>query len=576
VKPRSCAWVVVCVCVASALAGCGEQRPSAMPPLVGEEVGDGSNPAAGFGPIPGGPSGIAPDREGQRAIIDGVVQLIKAAPTNPGGQNFTQAVERLNQFFEASGPEEFALSAAARDYLATRLGPQGQPVLAMLERREWNIQDARHIEDCMLYQAVARRVAGEGDDLTRVRRVFDWIVRQIELVPAGALAGPDLPQVPVRPYDVLLRGMATENGDAYWAERGWLFMALCRQLGVDAGLLTYTPRSERGRSLFWVCGALIDGQVYLFDTRIGLPIPGPGGQGVATLEQAIADPEILNRLDLPGEVPYMTTAADLAASPIGVMIDSSPGYLSPRMRSLEKSLVGRNRVTLHRDPAEQQEAFAKALGRRFGGAELWQVPMEVFVRLFGDGEFVRATQYPMTRFDARFPLLPARMAQLRGETAEAIHAYILLRFRENPVENDGKTPIPPVVQKDLDLYATYFLGLAQLEAEEPGHAEKFFRQALELLPEPGQNRTLCALYRWGVRTNLAFLAEARGDLTAAVRDYCAPTGTFQDIGNRLRARDLIWRDPFAREGASPPSAPASSPESPAASAPAAATSSTKG
>ncbi len=33
--------------------------------------------------------------------------------------------------------------------------------------------------------------------------------------------------------------MATE-AEGYWAERTWLFMALCRQLGIDTGLVTYS------------------------------------------------------------------------------------------------------------------------------------------------------------------------------------------------------------------------------------------------------------------------------------------------------------------------------------------------
>src|SRR5438132_176317 len=83
----------------------------------------------------------------------------------------------------------------------------------------------------------APRVGGVGDDRSRVRRVVRWIMDQIELVPAGALAAPGLGQAQARPYDVLMRGMATET-EGFWAERGWVFMVLCRQLGVDVGLLT--------------------------------------------------------------------------------------------------------------------------------------------------------------------------------------------------------------------------------------------------------------------------------------------------------------------------------------------------
>ncbi len=113
-------------------------------------------------------------------------------------------------------------------------------VVKALSAPKWTIRDARHLEDCMLYHAVAARVAGEGDDLTRVRRLFDWLVRNVQLVPAESLAVPGRRQAQARPADVLFRGMATENG--IWSERGWLFMSLCRQIGVDVGILTYSPR----------------------------------------------------------------------------------------------------------------------------------------------------------------------------------------------------------------------------------------------------------------------------------------------------------------------------------------------
>ena len=92
----------------------------------------------------------------------------------------------------------------------------------------------RHIEDCMMYYGIATRVAGTGEDLDRVRRIFDWVVRQVQLVPPGTLGSGQLPQVFARPYDVLLRGMATEAG-GFWAERAWLFMAFAARLASIRG-----------------------------------------------------------------------------------------------------------------------------------------------------------------------------------------------------------------------------------------------------------------------------------------------------------------------------------------------------
>src|SRR5208337_1356638 len=102
-------------------------------------------------------------------------------------------------------------------------------------------------------------------------------------------------------------------------------------------------------AIVWLCVALADGQAYLFDARIGLPIPGPDGQGVATLNQALADPAILERMNLPGQSPYGTSRASLLASPsrIGILMDSSQGFLSPRMKLLQRDLAGKNRTILY-------------------------------------------------------------------------------------------------------------------------------------------------------------------------------------------------------------------------------------
>ncbi len=155
----------------------------------------------------------------------------------------------------------------------------------------------------MMYYTIANRVAGAGDDLVRVRRVFDWIIRQVELVPAGSFGGGPAGSRRSRgPMTCWSAAWPPRSEGTIWAERSWMFMALCRQLGIDAGLITYTrgntldamlPQQGRTASrraarprVVWICGVLIGDQIYLFDARLGLEVPGPGGQGVATLEQA--------------------------------------------------------------------------------------------------------------------------------------------------------------------------------------------------------------------------------------------------------------------------------------------------
>jgi hypothetical protein len=464
-----------------------------------------------------------------------------------------------------------------------------------LEKVEWDPRtDARHLEDCMMYSVIASRVGGSGEDLERATRVFDWIMKQIQLVPAGSLGGRQLPHVPARPYDLLLRGMATEAGGV-WAERSWLFMSLCRQLNIDVGLLTYSKgnvveplvkSSSQGSAtslaglakspkpvIPWLCGALIDDKVYLFDARIGLPIPGPDGQGVATLDQVMTDPNLLEQMDLPGQEPYETSRASLLSSPskIGVLIDSSPEYFSPKMRLLQQELAGKNRTILHRDPAEQRDHFSQALGTKLSEVKLWQVPLYVRHELFTNGQFVQSTMRSMMLLGPEFPLVYARIKQLRGDFPQAVQEYVGFRLAPNvpyanlsdkdknkdkDKEKDKDKFVPKDVQQALDAYATNYLALAQLERNNLDQAKEMFEMLLTMLPEPGPNQPYYNMFRWGAHANLGRIYEAKGDRRQAIAHYCQSDPTMQHIGNLLRARVIVWEDPMATPPDPLPSAPA--------------------
>jgi hypothetical protein len=226
------------------------------------------------------------------------------------------------------------------------------------------------------------------------------------------------------------------------------------------------------------------------------------------------------------------------------------------MRQLQLNLVGRDRMVLFRDPAEQDAAFRAAIGDRLEKTDVWPMPIEVESLLFSDPTYVESTKFAIQFFDAKLPLLPARLAQFRGEIKGAIESYSGSRMVENPVMNDGKTPIPPGIQHVLDLYYTYMLGLAKLDQGQP--ADFFFTETLRMFPDPPPNQLYVYMFRLGALTNLGLIhaeraeqaAEAGQEETArveralAARYLSAPQPTAQEHGNRLRAQELIWRDPF--------------------------------
>lgn len=528
---------------------------SSLPPDVGSQydLNGSSRSSAALGGTGEVSSGASPSRgDGdpdvmRPAILESVLSLIHSAALTPGGDNFKQAISKLNTYFADVPAARFALQPEVRQYLGTH--GLSEDMVRGLEQTSFGMADSRHVEDCMMYYGIATRVAGTGDDLTRVRRVFDWMVRQIQLAPAGALG-----QAQARPYDVLLRGMAVEAEEG-WSERGWLFMSLCRQLGIDVGLLTYTaPGGSKPNS--WVCAALIDGKLYLFDPRLGLAIPGPGGEGVATLEEALSDPAVLGRLDLPGQAAYRPDLSLLKQSKIGILMDSSPGYLSPRMLLLQESLSGKNRTILHRNLLDQRDRFEQALGKDSDGVKLWPLPLLVETMLFTSGEFVQATLQSLYLFRPEFPLLYARIKQLRGELPEAITDYMNLRVAEVPLMMDKKTLIPPEIQQALVIHATYFLALDHLEQGNPRQADLFFTRTLQLLPAPGPGLPYYHMFRWGAQTNLGLLNEAKGDDARAIMYFSERDPTMQHQGNLVRARELVWRDPTAALPAPLPPPPA--------------------
>jgi hypothetical protein len=527
---------------------------------------------------------VARDTSERAAILASSIELIQRASLQPGGDNFGLATQKLNQYFEGTSATDYKLDSAARSYLEIQLPRTitiDRDLVAELEDPKWTIRDARHLEDCMLYSSIAGRIAGTGEDLDRTRRVFDWVIRQIQLVPAGSLGSRQLPQAMARPYDVLLRGLATES-EGFWAERSWLFISLCRQLGIDVGILTYTkanvveplvakPGAEGGpgndvlgparpnrTAIPWVCAALIDDKAYLFDARIGLPIKTPDGKSVATLDQALADPVVLDRMDLPGESPYGTSRASLLASKgkIGVLMDSSPGYSSPRMRLLQHELSGKNRTVLYRDPAEERDHFVRVLGEHCGDVRLWAMPLDVELRLFGDPQFVKATQATLFLFQTDFPLVYARIKQLRGDTDQAVNEYVDFRLNPNVTfANNKKQIIPAEIRLGLDVYATLYLAMAHLERGREETAEKMFLRLLEMLPEPGANQPYFNMFRWGAHANLARIYEARGDRRQAIAHYAEAEPTMQYHGNLLRARELVWINPMDRPPDPLPAAP---------------------
>ena len=167
------------------------------------------------------------------------------------------------------------------------------------------------------------------------------------------------------------------------------------------------------------------------------------------------------------------------------------------------------------------------------------------------GYFIARTQYALQFFESKWPLLAARLDQLRGDLPRAIQRYVVFRFAETPMETDGKTRIAAPVQAILDMFATYYLALAQQDQGDLSQAKFLFGKTLEMLPEWMPGRPYLTMFRWGAASNLARIHAEEGQVATAIRYLTVEMPTPQTHGNLLRARDLIFRDPFAPLGPVP-------------------------
>lgn len=232
------------------------------------------------------------------------------------------------------------------------------------------------------------------DNLARTCKLFDWIVRNIQLdempveyrgeaaiqkakdyvdVPTGdpAADGVEGPGYTKSPGQVLLTG----KGDAW--QRNRLFILLCRQLGIDAVMVNVYDRNETGKVVPWVVGALIADRLFLFDPIMGLPFPSPDYRRIATLKDVLAHRDFLTQLRY--KLSESTDAdSDYRIRPeqldrIVVWLDASAESLSRRMALLEPNLTGDYRAKITFSPSKLQQELAEW---KFSRIELSPIPFQ--------------------------------------------------------------------------------------------------------------------------------------------------------------------------------------------------------
>ncbi len=416
------------------------------------------------------------------------------------------------------------------------------------------------------------------DDLSMAEAIFDWTVRNIQLEPQPASDATPAEQWMVLhlPLDTLYLGRGTP------LQRAWVFVLLARQAGLDVVLLaTPEPRDPTGLRP-WVAALVSGSDLYLFDFTYGLPIPGPGGKGIATLAQAVADDAILRQMDIPGDRVYPKKAADIEK--VTALIEASPGYLSRRMKLFEAPLRGNDSMLLSTSPS----ALAAKLRdiKHVGDVKLWAKPIETLEeRGKASPELLRAAQLERLPFAiAAEPEPSSKKKEESRKQPHRVHALQLGRLlhlrgmygasASDRATNDASADLSEVAQRGAKFY--YLRALPQQEQlEEIARAQ---RQGREIAPGQRLTQEFVDAYQqvrddaaywlglvffeqkaypsamqyfdkmtlaadsdgpWsnGARYNLARCYEAQGKLPEAIKLYQGDKSP-QRYGNRLRAERL--------------------------------------
>ncbi len=245
-------------------------------------------------------------------------------------------------------------------------------------------------------------VGADDDDriqkLAQTIRLFDWTVRNVQLVEtlpwpdkeiaektsivpdanltdwpaASGTAGPGYVRFPWQTFTYA-------KGD--FLERARVFSGLCHQIDVPVAVLAFPNNDEVADENLkrpydeWICAALIDGQMYLFDTYLGLPIPGEKPAQVATLSYLKQNRELLRDLDLTVEESVEKTNYPVQAEQLDnliALVVAAPESVSKRMAGVQKKLTGNNKLKLTIDVDKLATDFSAIEG--IGKSVLWHAP----------------------------------------------------------------------------------------------------------------------------------------------------------------------------------------------------------
>jgi hypothetical protein len=544
----------------------------------------------GRSPTPAGPREAAvADKKpaGERAVsrpsrdkmLAGALAVLDRLDDFDEARGAELVFDRLNQWSQAGQWSQGGPDAGdwQPDPLLETL-PEGLRSLASAEALEASAftleGDVVFLRDQRWLADIARIARGGAvNDVDVAERLFHWTVRSLALVG-------DPPMVPTAatpgtrwflPGEILLAGRASGP------QRAWVFLQLLRHAGLDGVMLATADRAT-GRPRPWVPAAVIDGEAYLFEPVYGMPIPGPGGVGIATVRQAAADPAVLASLSLP-ERPYPLGPRDMQG--LSILVEADPWSLARRTHLLDRHVRAARemRVAVHATriaaagraalPGTPVEAEEDGAAKPETSTGLWEFPWETLARRQREAA---AVQTALRREVAPLELPAVAAAGLAGSEARPpVRPLLAARIREFRGDLDGPTGAKAAymaarpgrdalraalagvpeqqaaaiggLYRQMKEDATYWLGVLTLaEGEDAAAAEYLGRMTLEAAPDS----------RWAdaARTNLAQALVGLGRTPEAIALLRADQSP-QRFGSRVLANRLEAAEKAPRPDPSP-------------------------
>jgi len=369
-------------------------------------------------------------------------------------------------------------AAAMKDWL-------GEEAATAVASNRFDLRDAGHIRDALMYRAMAESLAVGGQtERQRVEAAFDRVVRQIALLPGFASS------VPLGSFEVLLSGRGTAE------DRIWVFAEVLRQLGIECVVLEPESPPADATVPARLVGAIVkDEGVLLFDPQLGLPIvPADDATEAlptraATLSEVRQNDALLRQFDVPEGPAYPWTAESLGAAKVKFVIDSAWG--SPRMLALQAALPAEYAATLFDGPPAT--AGAPSLRERIVAAgkdglwnadavSAWKYPQQQLAAFYGAGaeqspevRSVLATQYgprilrkrtidgidTLVEEDSPHPLRVVRVEHLRGDLQAALTGYGDIRSAPLEFQFEGQSVSLPNSEVRED--AIHWIAVSQEE-----------------------------------------------------------------------------------------------------------------